>query len=129
MAAVDRHSKAISFGPYVVEFAKRILVPSAKALETLRGKSQDGKGTSECREETLEVMHAALAPGIDLERTTQHMVQSTSQLLDCPFSTQGRADFELFSWARKLVTRASTDAIYGAAHNPFQDSAIESGFW
>ena len=129
MAAVDRHSKAISFGPYVVEFAKRILVPSVEALDILRGNSPNGNGTSDCRAETLEVMHAALAPGFDLERTTQDMVKSTSQLLERPFSTQNRADLELFSWARKLVTRASTDAIYGATNNPFQDSAVENGFW
>ena len=45
VAAVDRHSKTISFAPYVVEFAKRMLLPSAEGLEALQANlsEEDGK--------------------------------------------------------------------------------------
>lgn len=129
VAAVDRHSKSISFAPYVVEFAKRILVPSANGLEALRANLDEESGAWGCRPETLKAMHLALAPGEDLDRTSQAILESVSSLLDSVDSITNNRDFYLFSWARKLVTRASTDAIYGASKNPFQDPAVEAGFW
>ena len=35
----------------------------------------------------------------------------------------------LFTFTRKLITQASTDAIYGPSKNPFHEPAVESGFW
>lgn len=125
-AAVDRHSKTVSFAPFVIQFAKRILVPSKEGLEALTGDMTEGNGILGCRAETLKVMHTALAPGENLERTTQDMLHSLSRLLDFVFITE---NVDLFAWVKKLVTRASTDAIYGASKNPFKDPAVESGFW
>ena len=129
MAAVDRHSKTVSFAPYVVEFAKRILLPSAKGLEALKANLHEEHGPWGCRPETLQAMHIALAPGKDLERTTQDMLDSVSRLLESVYTISNHENFQLFSWVRKLVTRAGTDAIYGASKNPFQDPAVEAGFW
>lgn len=129
MAAVDRHSKSISFAPYVVEFAKHILVPSANGLEALKANLDEESGAWGCRPETLHAMHLALAPGEDLDRTTKAMLDSVSSRLDSVYTITNNEDFHLFSWARKLVTRASTDAIYGASKNPFRDPAVEAGFW
>lgn len=125
-AAVDRHSKTVSFAPFVVQFARRILVPSKQGLEALTGHWKKGKADLGCRAETLYVMKNALAPGESLERTTQDMLHSLSRLLDS-VSITDNVDF--FPWIKKLVTRASTDAIYGASKNPFQDPAVEAGFW
>lgn len=124
-AAVDRHSKTVSFAPFVVQFAKRILIPSKEGLEALSGVAKEN-GVRGCRAETLKVMHTALAPGESLDRTTQDMLNSVSRLLHCIDITE---DFDLFAWIKKLVTRASTDAIYGTSKNPFQDPAVEAGFW
>lgn len=125
-AAVDRHSKTVSFGPFVVQFARRILVPSKQGLEALTGNWKKENGDLGIRAETLNVMKAALAPGESLECTTQDMLHSLSRLLDSFYITE---NVDFFPWIKKLVTRASTDAIYGASKNPFQDPAVEAGFW
>lgn len=125
-AAVDRHAKAISFSPYVVQFAKRLLLPSKAALATLAADLQEENGEYGCRPETLKAMHLALAPGNSLSRTTQDFLDSMTGVLE---SLPTGAEFDLFSWVRKIMTRASTDAIFGARQNPFQDPAVETGFW
>ena len=129
VAAVDRYSKTISFGPYVVEFAKRMLLPSTKGLEALRENLNEEDGECGCRPETLKAMHLALAPGEDLERTTENVLDSISRLLEPVQTVSKHENIKLFSWVRKLVTRASTDAVYGAYKNPFKDPAVEAAFW
>lgn len=60
ISMVDRHSKTISFAPYVVHFAKMILVLSratVSALEENMLQTHDGLGL---RPETLNVMHDSL---------------------------------------------------------------------
>lgn len=129
VAAVDRHSEAVSFAPYVVQFAKRILLPSPQGLDALAANLHEEDGAWGCRPETLKAMHLALAPGENLDRTTQDMLDSVSRLLDSVGTMANNEGFGLFSWVKKLVTRASTDAIYGASKNPFRDPAVEAGFW
>ncbi|KAL8778771.1 MAG: hypothetical protein Q9213_007251 [Squamulea squamosa] len=70
-------------------------------------------------------MHSAIAPGNSLDITTEHFLRSITGFLD-PINNR---NVGLFSWIRKFVTRASTDAIYGASENPFQDPAVEARFW
>ena len=129
VAAVDRHSKTISFAPYVVEFAKRMLLPSAEGLEALRANLNEEDGEWACRPEALKAMHLALAPGEDLERTTEGFLDSVSCLLESVQTVANQENFQLFSWVKKLVTRASTDTVYGASKNPFQHPAVEAAFW
>ena len=116
VAAVDRNSRNASFAPYVVEFAKRILAPSKEGLDALAANLNEENGAWGCRSETLKVMHATLTPGDDLDRTTQAFCDSLSSFLESNGSEKGAPG--LFSWVRKLTTRASTDAIYGTTRNP-----------
>ena len=74
-------------------------------------------------------MHLALAPREDLERTTEKDLYSVSRLLESVQTVANQENFQLFSWVRKLVTRASTDAVYGASETLFQDPAVETAFW
>jgi hypothetical protein len=114
-----------------VQFAKRILIPSSKGLEALAEDLEEEKGAHGVRPETLKVMHDALAPGEDLENTTRAMLRSVSRLLESAGEFQGEEEGELFLFdlIRKLVTRASTDAIYGAEKNPFRNPEVEKAFW
>lgn len=132
MSAIDRHAKSISFAPYVVQFAKRILIPSQKSLEALAEDLEEKNGAHGVRPETLKAMHDALAPGEHLENTTRAMLSSVSRRLDDVVNAEGGTEarsVSLFAWVRELVTRASTDAIYGAGGNPFRDPAVEKAFW
>ena len=129
VAAVDRHAKTVSFAPYVVQFAKRILLPSTPGLNALAANLHEEDGAWGCRPETLKAMHIALAPGEDLERTTQDMLNSVSNLFNSVYTIESDESFDLFLWVKRLITRASTDAIYGVGKNPFHDPAVEAGFW
>ena len=129
VAAVDRQPKTISFAPYLVQFAKRILVPSDAAINILTDDIHGDKGPVGCRPETLKAMHVTLAPGEDLDAATKAFLASISRMLD-PIQTDSKdGTIGLFALTRKLITQASTDAIYGPSKNPFHESAVESGFW
>jgi len=129
ISAIDRRSKSISFAPYVVQFAKRILDPSRRALDALADDLGQENGAVGLRPETLKAMHDSLAPGEHLEATTQMMLKSVSDQLSSLDGIGTDEEIELFDWVRHIVTRASTDAIYGTEKNPFQDPAISHGFW
>ncbi len=129
ISAIDRRSKTISFAPYLVQFAKRILVPSQRGLDALGEDLLEANGPTGLRPETLKAMHHALAPGDDLEATNETMLRSVTQILDS-LDHPGRVSTSNCSTgSRKSVTRASTDAIYGVERNPFRDASVYDGFW
>ncbi|KAL8707493.1 MAG: hypothetical protein Q9220_007483 [cf. Caloplaca sp. 1 TL-2023] len=66
-----------------------------------------------------------MAPGNDLDTTTRDFLRSILGLIH-PVEDR---DVPLFSWMKRVVTLASTDAIYGSSKNPFQDPSVEAGFW
>ena len=129
MTAVERNSRTLSFGPYALEFLKRILRPSKNALNILATNMLTETGALGCHNETLKVMRLSSAPGDSLDQMSQVMLESVCGLLDslCSFSDSETVD--LFSWIQRLVTRASTDTIYGPSRNPFRDLKVENGFW
>lgn len=129
VAAVDRQPKLISFAPYLVQFSKRILVPSEAAVNALADDIHGEKGPVGCRPETLKAMHVTLAPGEDLDASTKVFLVSLSRLLDPIQTDSNDGTTGLFAFTRRIITQASTDAIYGSSKNPFHDPAVESGFW
>lgn len=129
ISAIDRRSKTISFAPYVVQFAKRILNPSQHALDALEEDLLELKGPVGLRPETMKVMHEALAPGDQLRTTTRILLKSIVDLFGSNKAVNHEDDIKLFAWTREIVTRASTDAIYGVEKNPFQDADVCDGFW
>lgn len=124
--AVDRNSRTLSFAPYVYQFAKRILQPSAAGLAALEENLHEDGGPWGCRPETMTAMHSTMAPGDDLHQISRSFLESVSKLLGEPSLQQGTG---LFVWMRKLISRSSTYAIYGAQDNPFRDPKVEAGFW
>ncbi|KAI1821852.1 cytochrome P450 [Xylaria intraflava] len=129
ISAIDRRARTISFAPYVVQFAKRILAPSQQALSALEEDLLEENGPVGLRPETLKVMHDSLAPGGPLESTTQVMLEGVMSSLKSVRSCGEQREIGLFDWTRKLVTKASTDAIYGVEANPFQDENVYRGLW
>jgi hypothetical protein len=122
VASVDRNSKAISFDPYVVQFAKRIAAPSPEGLAAIAANL----------DEDARCVSSALAPGEHLDRTTDAVLESVCNLLlwDHGIAEEVKGGtFDLFLWIRRLVTKASTDGIYGVRENPFMDPKVENGFW
>ncbi|KAI1074871.1 cytochrome P450 [Whalleya microplaca] len=128
ISLIDRRSRTISFAPYVVQFAKRILIPSQHGLDALGEDLLEENGPVGLRPETLKVMHHSLSPGKDLQAITQVMLKSVTSLLHSA-EIDKEEGTKLFEMTRKIVTQASTDAIYGAEQNPFQDPIVHHGFW
>jgi hypothetical protein len=127
-AQVDRNSRSISFAPYVVLFARKILIPSKKAVEKL-AENLEEDGTGGLRPETMKAMHASMAHGEDLEQTTHAVLKSLAPNLFSSKAITKTGRFKLFAWTKRVVTRASTDAVYGLQHNPFQFPNVEEDFW
>jgi hypothetical protein len=115
MDAVDRHIKTVSFAPYVVQFAKRILLPSKEGLDALTVDYHEENVSCGLQPETLRAMHAALALGKDLDCTTQNILKDVSRLLNSVGTISKNESFDLFSWVKRVISRASTDAIYGTS--------------
>jgi hypothetical protein len=113
-----------------VLFVKRILVPSQKAINALSENIEE-EGDWGCRLDTMKTIHATIAHGQDLEDVTLEMLRSLCSQM-CLGSKTGKGheanQRPLFAWVKKIVTRASTDAIYGP-HNPFHCPKVEDGFW
>lgn len=132
VAATDRHPKSISFGPYLVLFAKQMLQPSQRSLNMLATAPEEvTEGEWGLQRDTLKVMHDSMSPGAALEDTTRAMLESVTQGMKKNDSL-GKANAEnvvgLFAWARDLITLASTDAVYGAK-NPLQIPSVRDDFW
>jgi hypothetical protein len=127
-AQVDRNSRTISFAPYVVLFAKRVLVPSKDALQSL-AENLEEDGNWGCRPQTMKAMHMSMAHGTDLEDTTQVMLQSLTPQMASVEKMAPRGRMDLLQWVKRVITQASTDAVFGQRHNPFHDPALVESFW
>lgn len=127
-AQVDRNSKVISFAPYVVLFAKRVLAPSKEALHCL-AENLEEEGNWGCRPQTMKAMHLSMAHGDDLENTTRVMLESLASQMASVEKIAPLRKMNLFQWVKRVITQASTDAVYGQKHNPFHDPALVKSFW
>lgn len=73
-------------------------------------------------------MRQAMAPGEGLDHMMRMFLSSASDVLDSGKVVEGNSQcfFDLF---RKVITRASTDAVFGLDKNPFQNPEIEKSYW
>ena len=126
--AVQRNSKTLSFTPFIAHTAQRITLVSKEAWAALM-KNLDGKnGDWGLSADTRKGMHAALAPGKDLDTMNREMVKSVSASLDQLCRDEETTTIDLMTWIRHEITLAGTNAAYGP-NNPFKDPEVEKGFW
>ena len=126
VAAVDRHSSTLSLAPLALDFIKHISLLSKQGIDILEKNFHVEKGAQSFHTDTMRALSTALAPGKALEHTTSAMLSGALQFLD--ESSQSK-ELDLFSWTKSLLTRASTDALYGAESNPFHDAALGAALW
>ena len=129
VAAVDRHSSTLSLAPFALDFLKRITLLSEQGIDILEKNFHVEKGAQSFHTDTMRALSTALAPGKALEHTTSEIVSGALQFLDLVNASSESKELNLFSWTRSLLTRASTDALYGAGGNPFQDPAFGAALW
>ena len=126
--AAQRSSKTLIFEPLSSYFAARVSHPSKEAIRILM-KNLDGEaGEWGLLIDTLKGMHAALAPGSDLDNMNRAMIQSVSRSLDDLAPRKGSRTINTLEWIRHEIGMASTDAVFGPM-NPLRDPEVEAGFW
>ena len=124
--AAQRNSKAMSFGPFIMEFTRRVTRPSKMAMNILLKNMTGQDGKSSFLLDITKAMHGALAVGAELDRMNKSMVESLSSRVEDLLAQPGPVG--LFEWTRRCITLASTDATYGPK-NPFKDPEVEKAFW
>ena len=129
VAAVDRHSSTLSLAPFALDFLKRITLLSEQGIDILEKNFHVEKGAQSFHTDTMRALSTALAPGKALEHTTSEMLSGALQFLDFVNVSSRSKELDLFSWTRSILTRASTDALYGAEGNPFHDPALGDTLW
>ena len=123
--AVNRNSKKIAFNPFIAMLGKRITGhdedTSRIVQHNLNG--EDGPGY------VIDVhdrIVASLAPGKDLQQTTNAMLSHASAYFE---SLTPDAEIDLFEWTRYMVTMCSTSALYGS-ESPFNENPkLVKSFW
>jgi hypothetical protein len=130
VAAVQRSPKIFSSNPFVLAVARRLCGCSQAAIDPV-ARDLDHWGLLN---ETKRDMHAALAPGSNLDAMNVAMLENVALALaelDAELGAAGEGGrvLDLYGWVRHVISLASTDAIYGA-ENPFRrDRRVEDGLW
>ena len=129
VAAVDRHSSTLSLAPFALDFLKRITLLSEQGIDILEKNFYVEKGAQSFHTDTMRALSTALAPGKALEHTSSEMLSGALEFLDSMNVSSQSTELDLFSWTRSLLTRASTDALYGVEGNPLHDPAFGDALW
>lgn len=114
----------------VIQFAKRLLCSSQESVNKLAEYVPEKHGDCGLLPETLKAQHESLAPGKDLEAITRKMLKGVLRFLDSQEHNLAAAEgLELCDFFRKFITIASTEAVYGTEHNPYQDYNVIQKLW
>lgn len=104
----------MSFAPYIVAFAQRILAAGKNSICLLSEDLLEDKGPGTLRLETMKIMHQELVPGKSLDELMQTVLDDVSRSLDTVITNGNQAVVPMFQWIRSFVGKASTTAIYGS---------------
>ncbi|KAK9778546.1 putative Cytochrome P450 [Seiridium cardinale] len=105
VAVYDRRAKIVSFAPYVVAFAKRILSASQDSTALLSEDLLEDKRSLTLRPETMKVMHRALMPGEGLDEILQTVIEEISSFCDTETGNGNQTDVPMFHWIREAVDK------------------------
>ena len=128
MVSVEQSSKTLSFASYVLEFTRRVCLPSKVAEGTLAQNSNGEAGHCGCRVESHAAMHANMTPGVRLDEMSSSMMQSIRDALETKNIRPGPQNVKLLAWLCHIVTYDATNTVYGP-RNPFQDAEMENAVW
>ncbi|KAI1630818.1 cytochrome P450 [Biscogniauxia mediterranea] len=127
VAACDRCARTISFSPYVVAFAERIMNASQASIDLLSVDLLEDGGRENLRLETTKAMHESLK-GSDLNGMMQGLLREMLHFLDSEDSINDRGGAPLFNSIRRFMSIVSTQALYGR-DNPMQYLETIDDFW
>lgn len=129
LASQADRKHTISIRPLIMDAAKRLLDPSQKAIDALAVNVQNNHQEG-CIPQTVKIMHETMASGSDdLNQMTRTLLESLSPILRLDGHDTQPISIQLFEWTKVAVTRATTDAAYGADANPFRNSELAGALW
>ncbi|KAH8702815.1 cytochrome P450 [Phaeosphaeriaceae sp. PMI808] len=129
VTACDRRAKVISFAPYVVAFAERILAGGQESIHLLLEDLLEDRGASTLRPHTMNIMHQELVPGESLNELEHMVLENVLRSFDTMMANGNEVVVPMLRWIRSFVSMANTNAIYGPERNPMKDPEVMEGFW
>ncbi|ORY62501.1 cytochrome P450 [Pseudomassariella vexata] len=107
--------KDLSFDPFVVDFAQKLLGLDEATMAIIRDES---KGTTTNADMT-KAIHGGLSGG-NLLRTNRAVLEDVAAQLNAfPLGNDGLEIPDFWIWLRNLLSAATTKALYGKKANPF----------
>lgn len=130
IAAVDRASKTLTFYPFISMISPKLFDVGKRPMSIINQNIDLKEGKWGLCYETSHGMHAAMAPGPDLDRMNETMLTMFLPGVNALAAARGQGtELELFQWIRKAFSLASTEAIYGPG-NPFvKQPELTDCFW
>jgi hypothetical protein len=119
----------ISFAPYVVAFAERILAGGQESIRLLLEDLLEDRGASTLRPHTMKIMHQELVPGESLDELEHMELENVLRSFDTMMANGNEVVVPMLRWIRSFVSIANTNAIYGPERNPMKDPEVMEGFW
>lgn len=114
--------------PIEAKFASTICgtSPTTQAiLENVNGAEGD-RGLSM---ESYAAMREGLKSGPDLDRMNRAMIHELATALDSLADVSNTSEgFPLYAWFQDMLTRATTNSVYGPK-KPYKDPAVAAAFW
>ena len=127
--SIQKLSKLLAFPPVEAKFAVQLCGISSKTREILFQNVNGDEGDWGFSMETFSGMRAALSPGPGLDAMNRVMIENIASSLDDLIPVGKKvAKVKLNLWLRKIVTKATTNAVYGP-QNPFKDEEVSDSFW
>ena len=125
VGAVNRHSKALAFNPFIAEVGKRITGHDEATGHIVQHNLNGEDGTGYVLD-VHDGIVAALSPGNDLEDMTAEMLHEADVYLQ---ELRADKEIDLFKWIRRTITSSSARGIYGP-ESPFnKDPSLNDAFW
>ena len=117
VTAVNRNSKTLALNPFIANIGKR-MTGHDEATGRIVQHNLNGENGIGYVIDVHDRIVSALAPGPNLERMVEPMLEAISSFL---LHTTIPAVVDLFAWARRMMTMCSVTAIYGR-QNPFTEN-------
>lgn len=117
VSAVNRNSKTLALNPFIAQIGKR-MTGHDEATSQIVQHNLNGENGIGYVIDVHDRLVSALAPGPNLEKMVQPMLQAISMMV--PRSSTP-IDIKLFAWTRRMMTLCSVTAIYGL-ENPFTEN-------
>lgn len=119
---IQRNEKTISFDPLLdVSIRSFSGMKNKRTRNLMLDKDSGGQGLN------AEIMHAMTPAliGEPLDRMNSIMIKTVGEYIS---KLEQTPSFDLYRWAREMITAASTEATYGPL-NPYRDPEIVDAFW